>query len=89
MEAPFWPSPRGKETKTTENKQDHSEILTKIFSYFPNGLNSGVTIKPKEYLQERGLDYKLLETGYNSGQFPRCRMIVPKIRMSQFCRQYS
>ncbi len=49
--------------------QSHTEILTKIFSYFQNGLNSGVAIKPKEYLQERGLDYKLLEAGYNSGQF--------------------
>nr|WP_319570052.1 CHC2 zinc finger domain-containing protein [uncultured Draconibacterium sp.] len=49
--------------------QNHTEILTKIFSYFQNGLNSGVAIKPKEYLQERGLDYKLLEAGYNSGQF--------------------
>ena len=49
--------------------EGHTEILTKIFSYFQNGLNSGVAIKPKEYLQERGLDYKLLEAGYNSGQF--------------------
>jgi DNA primase catalytic core len=63
------------EIQPTNNKpksqpvQNHAEILTKIFSYFQNGLNSGVAIKPKEYLQERGLDYKLLEAGYNSGQF--------------------
>jgi len=63
------------EIQPTNNKpkgqpvQNHTEILTKIFSYFQNGLNSGVAIKPKEYLQERGLDYKLLEAGYNSGQF--------------------
>ncbi len=69
VEAPSRSFPRGKETKTTENKQGHTEILTKIFTYFQNGLNSGVAIKPKEYLQERGLDYKLLEAGYNSGQF--------------------
>lgn len=49
--------------------QNHTEVLTKTFSYFQNGLNSGVAIKPKEYLQERGLDHKLLGAGYNSGQF--------------------
>ncbi|MBN2660364.1 MAG: toprim domain-containing protein, partial [Tannerellaceae bacterium] len=73
--APSRPSPRGKETKTTENKQDHTEILTKIFSYFQNGLNSGVARKPKEYLESRGLSpiggngKGGLEFGYNSGQF--------------------
>ena len=56
-------------TQKSQLVQNHVEILTKIFSYFQNGLNSGVAIKPKEYLQERGLDYKLLKVGYNSGQF--------------------
>jgi DNA primase catalytic core len=48
---------------------NHTEILTKIFNYFQNGLNSGVARKPKEYLQSRNLNYELLEIGYNSGQF--------------------
>ena len=57
------------ESPVLSEVEGHTEILTKIFSYFQNGLNSGVAIKPKEYLHERGLDYKLLEAGYNSGQF--------------------
>lgn len=47
----------------------HSEILTKIFEGFKNGLNHPVSVKPKEYLQSRNLNYQLLEMGYNSGQF--------------------
>jgi len=50
-------------------KQNHTEILTKIFNYFQNGLNSSVAKKPKEYLQSRNLNHELLELGYNSGQF--------------------
>lgn len=46
-----------------------TKILTKIFTYFQNGLNSGVARKPKEYLQSRNLNQELLEIGYNSGQF--------------------
>lgn len=49
----------------------HTEILTKIFSYFQNGLNSGLAKKPKEYLQSRNLNHERLEMGYNSGQFHR------------------
>jgi DNA primase len=49
--------------------EEHTEILTKIFSYFQNGLNSGLAKKPKEYLQSRNLNHELLELGYNSGQF--------------------
>jgi len=53
----------------SQPKQNHTEILTKIFSYFQNGLNSSVAKKPKEYLQSRNLNHELLELGYNSGQF--------------------
>lgn len=55
--------------KTSQPKQNHTEILTKIFTYFQNGLNSSVARKPKEYLQSRNLNHELLEVGYNSGQF--------------------
>lgn len=55
--------------KESQPKQNHTEILTKIFNYFQNGLNSRVAKKPKEYLQSRNLNYELLEIGYNSGQF--------------------
>jgi DNA primase len=53
----------------SQPKQNHTEILTKIFTYFQNGLNSSVAKKPKEYLQSRNLNHELLELGYNSGQF--------------------
>lgn len=55
--------------RTNQPKQNHTEILTKIFNYFQNGLNSSVAKKPKEYLQSRNLNHELLELGYNSGQF--------------------
>jgi DNA primase len=45
------------------------EILTKIFTYFKNGLHSGIAKRPTEYLQSRNLNPELLELGYNSGQF--------------------
>ena len=53
----------------TQTKENHTEISTKIFEGFKNGLNHPVSVKPKEYLQSRNLNYQLLELGYNSGQF--------------------
>lgn len=50
-------------------KENHTEILAKIFESFRNGLNHPVSTKAKEYLQGRNLDHELLEMGYNSGQF--------------------
>lgn len=42
-------------------------ILTKIFTYFKNGVHNS---KPtKSYLEKRCLDYTKTEVGYNSGQF--------------------
>lgn len=53
----------------SENLSDHWRILTKIFTYFKNGLNSGTAKHPSAYLQSRGLSQGELELGYNSGQF--------------------
>jgi DNA primase len=53
----------------SQPKENHSEILTKIFESFRNGLNHPVSVKPKEYLKGRNLKHELLEIGYNSGQF--------------------
>jgi len=50
-------------------KQNHTEILTRIFESFRNGLNHPVSVKPKECLKSRNLNHELLEIGYNSGQF--------------------
>jgi DNA primase len=57
-----------KESKS-QPKQNHTETLTKFFTYFQNNLNHPVAIKPKEYLRSRNLNHELLEIGYNSGQF--------------------
>jgi len=59
----------GKTVQPKKTKENHTEILTKIFTYFQNGLNSSVARKPKEYLQSRNLNHESLEIGYNSGQF--------------------
>lgn len=63
---PIEVSPKQIKPRPLEN---HSEILTRIFTYFYNGLNSGTAKRPKGYLQDRGLKHELLEIGYNSGQF--------------------
>jgi DNA primase catalytic core len=52
-----------------EPKQNHTEILTKIFTSFKNGLNSGTAKHPSAYLKSRALSQGVLELGYNSGQF--------------------
>ncbi len=59
----------GKIVQPKKPKENHIEILTRIFAYFQNGLNSSIAKKPKEYLQSRNLNHELLEVGYNSGQF--------------------
>jgi len=52
-----------------KSQTNHTNILTRVFESFRNGMQSPVSKKPKEYLQSRGLNYELLEIGYNSGQF--------------------
>lgn len=52
---------------TTANQPSRIETLTKIFTYFKNGVHNS---KPtKAYLESRCLDYTKTEVGYNSGQF--------------------
>ena len=52
---------------TSQPKEKHTEILTKIFESFRNGLRNAS--RAREYLQGRNLNPELLEVGYNSGQF--------------------
>ena len=55
--------------KNERYQQDLSreQFLTNMFQYFKNGVRSS---KPaQEYLQLRTLDFRLLEVGYNGGQF--------------------
>jgi DNA primase len=63
---------QGEKPETIEPAQQPEErttILTKIFESFKNGLQSPISKRPKEYLQQRNLDFTKLEIGYNSGQF--------------------
>jgi len=68
-------SPKPKNNTQTDHKDESTEalakveILTKIFTYFQNGLHSGVAKRPKDYLAGRSLNPESLELGYNSGQF--------------------
>lgn len=70
---PQVPKPQPKPKKPTpqepQTPKERTEILTKIFESFRNGLNHPVSVKPKEYLKSRNLNHELLEIGYNSGQF--------------------
>lgn len=49
--------------------EKNQEILTSVFESFRNGLHSPVSKRPKQYLETRNLNYKLLEMGFNSGQY--------------------
>lgn len=54
-------------TVTPINTLSKTAILTKVFTYFKNGVHSS---KPaKAYLESRSLDFTKTEVGYNSGQF--------------------
>ncbi|MCK5169744.1 MAG: toprim domain-containing protein [Bacteroidales bacterium] len=61
--------PKDLSAETKVKAENHVEILSKIYSYFQKGINSGTAKRPKEYLQSRNLNQELLEIGYNSGQF--------------------
>ncbi|MDD2412558.1 MAG: CHC2 zinc finger domain-containing protein [Bacteroidales bacterium] len=50
-----------------EETEAKALFLSKMFTYFKNAKHNS---KPaQEYLKQRGLDYEILEIGYNSGQF--------------------
>lgn len=56
----------------TPNPKQREEFLERMFSYFTNGLSSSTA--GKEYIQKRGLDYKILASigvpvGYNTAQW--------------------
>ncbi len=57
----------GVETQKPISELTRIAVLTKMFTYFKNGVHNS---KPaKEYLEKRGLDFTKTEVGYNSGQF--------------------
>ena len=54
-------------TKIPMDELPRIAVLTKMFTYFKNGVHNS---KPaKEYLESRCLDFTKTEVGYNSGQF--------------------
>jgi len=57
----------GGDTSKPMKELSKSVILTKIFTYFKNGVHNS---KPtKAYLESRCMDFTKTEVGYNSGQF--------------------
>jgi DNA primase len=51
----------------TMDAHTRSAVLTKMYSYFKNGLKSS---KPaREYIEQRSLRYESLDMGFNSGQY--------------------
>jgi len=57
----------GTETQKPISELPRIAVLTKMFTYFKNGIHNS---KPaKDYLKKRGLDFTKTEVGYNSGQF--------------------
>ncbi len=57
----------GSGTTTAVRDLTRSAVLTKMFTYFKNGVHNS---KPaREYLESRNLDHTQIEVGYNSGQF--------------------
>jgi len=65
-----------KENPVLSEVEGHTEILSKIFTSFTNGLKSSTAKHPQAYLISRSLSasgrtgcHERLELGYNSGQF--------------------
>jgi DNA primase len=61
-----------KEKRKAEENPSREQFLERMFSYFTNGLSSSTA--GKEYIQKRGLDYKVLASigvpvGYNTAQW--------------------
>jgi len=54
------------ETTITSELQKH---LERLFESFCTGIRSSKAVKPKEYLEQKGLDFKKLNIGFCSGQF--------------------
>jgi len=55
-----------KSTQVTPELQKH---LKRLFESFCTGIRSVKAVKPKHYLEEKGLDYRKLNIGFCSGQF--------------------
>ena len=53
----------------TTGESTQKEILEKLFRSFQTGITFKKASTPRDYLEKRGLDYPLLQIGFNSGQF--------------------
>lgn len=57
----------GNGTVTQAAQLTRTAVLTKLFTYFKNAVYNSPPAR--EYLQNRNLDFKRIEVGYNAGQF--------------------
>ena len=73
-----------KKTEKEAEGLSRRAVLTKLFSYFTNGVSSS---KPaQEYLKSRSLNYEKVAVGYNSGQFHHGKRKNPQLIES--CLKY-
>lgn len=60
-------NPERTKLKNQQENATQEQFLTTMFQYFKNGVHNSNAAK--DYLQQRGLDHKQIEVGYNAGQF--------------------
>lgn len=53
-------------SKTNKTKE---ELLKQLFQSFTTGIRSFRSVKPRTWLEEKGLNFNELEVGFSSGQF--------------------
>lgn len=56
-------------TKFVMDESKKKELLLNLFSSFENGIRTPKADRPRRYLESKGLDFKKLGLGFNSGQF--------------------
>ena len=55
--------------KNPTHKDTQKELLKQLFISFCTGIRSAKAVKPKEWLEQKELNYHDLQIGYNSSQF--------------------
>lgn len=52
-----------------KNTYNDKKLLSELFASFCTGIRSKKSIKPREWLEQKGLNHLELSIGFNSGQF--------------------
>ena len=51
------------------NKTSKQELLKQLFQSFTTGIRSFRSVKPREWLESKGINFNEIEVGFSSGQF--------------------